>query len=664
MALPLVVFWTAGKGGCVLPLEDAKRLFRRELLEVLEKAPTAVARILAREANKRKVKRILHISDLHIGDRHVDARRGWLKEHLSGLLPTVDRTVITGDLFDRPTEEFRESFDEFRADLERVSPRPMLVVPGNHDVRSRGTALGPFRRRAEYACDLAWEPFVVDDELQAVFFAFNSAERGNLAKGIVSERQRRSRAVSYEAELKRRPEIEAFYRIALVHHHPYAYDGSSPSALYERFLAKVFGGEEKVIAFEDAGEFMRWCNSRVVSLVLHGHKHVPHLIKTSFENAQGRHDITVVGCGSSTGVDGRPMSYDIVAFDPVSKVCNVAFYQAPKGDGVPFELQNVAIDLRGGSFKDIQAPTSLPAGHGALDGSVTTTRAPRGTSKLGPTGRGSEAPAERTAAIASVPQAASLDFPEGLKRPRAPKAVSEKQPVFKGTFARNVRSLKVSAPILESVRAVTMHKKYPFWMSIAGTLGRNPVWQGIPRAKARKMGNEYITDGSTPPKIMHLDVLLLRRNDSKGRGQLHTYFSNDWGTYLLHFRQRIPGENDSQRSELSARKVARQWSIDAGLVEVRPLDGKYAVSVKPHPRYLDLIVYIFEFCSVEIKERPGSSLGLAGHGDPDDHQQSSRWLSLSDLRNDPVSRSVNGDVIRAIYDLFTFDLVALPASFI
>jgi 3',5'-cyclic AMP phosphodiesterase CpdA len=268
-----------------------------------------------------------------------------LKEQLAGELPSVDRVVVTGDLFDNPEELLRESFDEFRADIENITGNPLLVIPGNHDVRSNGNALGRLGRNAEYVTDLRWDPVTIDRELQTVFFSFNSSESGNFAKGAVGDRQRLDRSTLFDTEARRDPRVEDFLRIALVHHHPYSYD-SQPTAVYEKVLARWFGGEERFIAFDGADEFMQWCAARDVSLVLHGHKHVPHWVEAHIPIRGQYYNVVVVGCGSTTGAGGKPMCYDIIALDPVSKRWSVLFYHDERGDGSGFGLQNVTVDLR------------------------------------------------------------------------------------------------------------------------------------------------------------------------------------------------------------------------------------------------------------------------------------------------------------------------------
>jgi predicted phosphodiesterase len=342
---PAAVFWTHQNSSCVLPLNDAVEFFRRDLIWALDSGDQIKVNDLVRAASHRqRAKRILHLSDLHFGAPEAARRRRWLKEQLARELPSVDRVVVTGDLFNNPEEPLRESFDEFRTDIEEITKKRLLVIPGNHDVRSSGNALGPFGRKSEYITDLRWEPVVIDSDLQTVFLSFNSSESGNFAKGAVGERQRLDRSVLYDREERQNPSISNFMKVALVHHHPYAYS-ASPATHYEKILKRLFGSDEPFLAFEGATEFMQWCAARGVSLVLHGHKHVPHLVKDEILVNGRWQRVIVVGCGSTTGVGGRPMCYDIIAMDPATKQWNALFYHDEIGDGSGFRLQNVTLNL-------------------------------------------------------------------------------------------------------------------------------------------------------------------------------------------------------------------------------------------------------------------------------------------------------------------------------
>jgi 3',5'-cyclic AMP phosphodiesterase CpdA len=343
IAPPGVLFWTRLGSACALPLQDAFDFLRHDLLDALSGGLRATDNAIALQASFRRSKRILHLSDLHIGLAEATQRRSYLKRHVRGLLPSIDRVAVTGDLFDTPSEDLRASFDEFRRDVEDGTNKRLLVVPGNHDMRTKGNAISGIGRKAEYVTDLDWSPIDVDHDMQTVFFSFNSSETGDFARGSVSLRQRLSRAERHDDEIYRSKQVRNYFNIALVHHHPVNY-GSQPTALYERILAR-FGGDDRFIAFEESEDFLKWCVVRQVGLVLHGHKHVPHLATVQPTRGDDG-EVTVVGCGSSVGAAGKPMCYDVVTIEPDTKRWSVSFYQDERGDGSGFALQNVALDLR------------------------------------------------------------------------------------------------------------------------------------------------------------------------------------------------------------------------------------------------------------------------------------------------------------------------------
>lgn len=87
---------------------------------------------------------ILHISDLHIGLKHVhdvDQMVAKLGDDIAELEPTlgpVDLICFTGDLTNRgKREEYDLAFDKFLTSMlssTSVAEDCMLIVPGNHDV--------------------------------------------------------------------------------------------------------------------------------------------------------------------------------------------------------------------------------------------------------------------------------------------------------------------------------------------------------------------------------------------------------------------------------------------------------------------------------------------------------------------------------------------------
>ncbi|MCA1456667.1 metallophosphoesterase [Bradyrhizobium sp. BRP22] len=180
---PAVVFWTTRGGACALDLAEAKTFFRTALLDI--PTPDAVDAALRARSAMTETKRFLHMSDLHFGDPQSDKSRRYVTGHLAGLLRDIDRVVVTGDLFNSPRAELRDQFLDFRANVKRMTNKSLIVVPGNHDVRTRGI-LG---KTYEFAFDIGWKPIVVDPDLECVFLCFNLVEEGALARGRVTDDQ-------------------------------------------------------------------------------------------------------------------------------------------------------------------------------------------------------------------------------------------------------------------------------------------------------------------------------------------------------------------------------------------------------------------------------------------------------------------------------------------
>jgi 3',5'-cyclic AMP phosphodiesterase CpdA len=110
--------------------------------------------------------RILHVSDLHVGQRDSPEPVAALRELAARIEPEV--LVATGDLANRGR---REQLETARAILDGVGP-PVLAVPGNHDLPY---TLGRFTRPfAEWErCVGPTEPSYVSDRV--VVLGLNSA---------------------------------------------------------------------------------------------------------------------------------------------------------------------------------------------------------------------------------------------------------------------------------------------------------------------------------------------------------------------------------------------------------------------------------------------------------------------------------------------------------
>ncbi len=125
---------------------------------------------------------IAHISDLHFG-RHDETAAERLLADISAVRP--DLLVITGDL----TQRARHSqFAAARAFLEKL-PRPVIVIPGNHDVPLYDVIerfVGRLARYRRYICD-ELQPFFADDEI--ALLGLNTARSAAFSNGRISFRQ-------------------------------------------------------------------------------------------------------------------------------------------------------------------------------------------------------------------------------------------------------------------------------------------------------------------------------------------------------------------------------------------------------------------------------------------------------------------------------------------
>jgi 3',5'-cyclic AMP phosphodiesterase CpdA len=167
-------------------------------------------------------RRILHLSDIHFGPKHLPAVSEAIARAAESERP--DLVIISGDLSQRAKPaQFREA----RAYVERLGAiAPVLAVPGNHDVplwRVWERLLDPYGAyRRHFASEL--EPVFRDDALLVV--GVNTSQAFAFKGGRV--RGRRLRAVERELTTAS-PEQ---FRILVAHHHlarPDGVDAEHPS---------------------------------------------------------------------------------------------------------------------------------------------------------------------------------------------------------------------------------------------------------------------------------------------------------------------------------------------------------------------------------------------------------------------------------------------------
>ena len=257
--------------------------------------------------------RILHVSDLHLGDTHrfqpdltpdadrpagrghlslassirsdldsLSGKRRWLDNHTK--CPLI--VAATGDLTDNASSaEFQRArtfFDEiYSAPIvgSPISPETTFVVPGNHDVIYDEPDVG--RRWFPY-CDFYQDLFShtcrpqeayrlcrvrdLSEKLRIVVVELNTAF--DVRKGSPDEKRGH---VSAEDIDRIRDELDAIpkdrlgraVRIAIMHHHPVVLPAlAEPGRGYDA----VVNAQALLAVLRDFG----------FHLVLHGHKHFPH----------------------------------------------------------------------------------------------------------------------------------------------------------------------------------------------------------------------------------------------------------------------------------------------------------------------------------------------------------------------------------------------------
>lgn len=345
---PGVLFWLRSGESVFAPLKAAYALYQR-MLQATNESGNRVARVLdefVRESGSSNTKRILQLSDLHFGTSEALQNQAYLSAHLKTKLKSFERVVVTGDLFHNPKKSDALAFRNFRADIEATTGKDVIVIPGNHDQKLYGNTFLGFGRKLRELTKLEWSSLVVDDDLQCVFYCFDSSrDAPNFARGMITSEQTMELATMFETKLVSKPSLRDHLSIALIHHHPYSFHSATETPLQKK-LAAVKLSEEKFLKMDGADEFLSWCVGRRIPLVLHGHKHVPRHVGDKREWKHGKEsdwrEVTAVGCGTSLGAEGMPLSYNVLEWSPSSRKWSPSFFSDP-GSGTGFGEIYVAL---------------------------------------------------------------------------------------------------------------------------------------------------------------------------------------------------------------------------------------------------------------------------------------------------------------------------------
>lgn len=293
---------------------------------------------LVRPSSGRRPRTLLHLSDLHFGGRFAAQNQPLLDGQLHQAVASVDRVVITGDLFDEPNAQAANLYRTFEASLTRLANgRKPIIVPGNHDQRMKGNV----GKILDHVANIGWAATTADDDAGLLFACFNSCESGSFARGAVSAEQYARVAGQMQTLIAGLPERSSYLRVALIHHHPISFETQRATRL-QRFLATFGLSDEKFLKMIDGDRFVEWCARWNISAILHGHKHVPRKTSQSVAIAGAPAvEVTAIGCGSSLGAESLPMSYVLLTWDDISRRWTTTFYESENSG--PFAARAVSM---------------------------------------------------------------------------------------------------------------------------------------------------------------------------------------------------------------------------------------------------------------------------------------------------------------------------------
>lgn len=335
---PATVCWTWSGDTVVVPQDTAST---EQLLSMVRGIPpwdlwSELKRLHQTEA---PAFNILQLSDLHFGATAVTNRKlAYVEQHLRDRIDQVRKTggvvqpVITGDLMDTPSKKNLEEFEAFRNRLTDHSKTDVICIPGNHDMRRKGFLW----RNWEALAGLEWKSVVASDLCKVVFICFDTSRDAKLAQGRITDDQFLEVATKV-TELHRRGNYTDYIRVALVHHHPFSTRDDEIDTLPYWGIR-----EERFLRMENGDHLVRWCGSNGVPLILHGHKHHPRFIGQEVEIKGRACLVRAVGCGSSFGIEGKPLSFNWITWQPATKQWAVSFFADP-GDGSGFHEKRLVI---------------------------------------------------------------------------------------------------------------------------------------------------------------------------------------------------------------------------------------------------------------------------------------------------------------------------------
>jgi hypothetical protein len=172
-----------------------------------------------------------------------------------------------------------------------------------------------------------------------VFICFNTSKNAKVAQGIITNDQFLDVATKLDA-LRAQKDCGNHIHVALVHHHPFSTQDDEVDTI--PFLRIK---EEPFLRMTNGEHLVRWCAQKNIPLILHGHKHRPRFVGREIEVEGRTRLVRAIGCGSSFGIEGKPLSYNWITWQPEAKTWTVS-YMADPGDGGSFTERRLVVGPR------------------------------------------------------------------------------------------------------------------------------------------------------------------------------------------------------------------------------------------------------------------------------------------------------------------------------
>ncbi len=265
--------------------------------------------------------RILHTSDLHFGRPAVAAQLVSLRSCIAKLAP--DAVAVSGDLTQRCTNS---EFVRARAYLDDIrKTAPVVVIPGNHDVRWLGAVARNLGLLSKTAHEFKYSRYArhISPELNpslevpgAVIAGCNTAHgisRGSLTRrlwdlGVIGHVNQRDLLKVEEAFAKADPEAA---RVVMIHHNPIKGELSGRHGLANT--------KQALRAFASLGAELVLCG--------HDHQEAVHAVEESSPGLV----ISTAGTISNRIHAGRPSSFNLVEIDESALRITTYAWQNPEG---------------------------------------------------------------------------------------------------------------------------------------------------------------------------------------------------------------------------------------------------------------------------------------------------------------------------------------------